>query len=107
MKELIASTPPTERTELLPEYLLLDFEVSLKGQIQDIGAIRGKETFRLKSGSKKSLEALAEFSKGASVVIGHNLIKHDLEYLRAVQPNHPILDLPVVDTLQLSPLCFP
>ncbi len=98
---------PAGSASLLPKYLLFDLEVTLRGKIQKIGAVRGEEVLLRTNGSSRSLEDLAQFSRGASVVVGHNLLGHDLEYLRAVQPNHPILDLPVVDTLQLSPLCFP
>ncbi len=50
------------------------------------------------------LDALTE---GASFVIGHNLLRHDLPVLRQRFPQLKLLDLPIVDTLELSPIAFP
>ncbi len=52
----------------------------------------------------RALDALAE---GADFLIGHNVIKFDLPYLRAAQPDLRLLKLPVIDTLWLNPLAFP
>ena len=52
----------------------------------------------------RALDALAE---GADFLIGHNVIKFDLPYLRAAQPGLRLLELPVIDTLWLNPLAFP
>jgi len=52
----------------------------------------------------RALDALAE---GADFLIGHNVIKFDLPYLRAAQPGLRLLKLPVIDTLWLNPLAFP
>ena len=92
---------------LPPEYLLLDLEVSLGGEIHNIGIIRGEESVNYQSGSKVHLNALAEFGNGAKAVVGHNIASHDLEILRARDPENKLLQLPVIDTLLLSPLCFP
>ncbi|GAB1393175.1 RecQ family ATP-dependent DNA helicase [Rhodocyclaceae bacterium] len=50
------------------------------------------------------LDALTE---GASFVIGHNLLRHDLPVLRQRFPQLKLLTLPIVDTLELSPIAFP
>ena len=39
--------------------------------------------------------------------MGHNILEHDLRYLRDAAPAAPWLALPVIDTLRLSPLTFP
>lgn len=90
-----------------PDVLFLDLEISHAGNILDIGAVRGKNNLHTKSGSKKALLELAEFAEGAAVVVGHNIIEHDLKHLSLKSQNHPILQLPVIDTLTLSPICFP
>ena len=88
------------------EYLLLDLEVSSGGEIYDIGVVRGEESVNYQSGSKAHLNALAEFGVGAKAVVGHNLISHDLEILKACGPENKVLQLPVIDTLLLSPYVF-
>ena len=53
------------------------------------------------------LLALDTLAEGADFLIGHNLIKFDLPYLRAAKPDLRLLKLPVIDTLWLNPLAFP
>jgi ATP-dependent DNA helicase RecQ len=50
---------------------------------------------------------LNAFAAGADCLVGHNLRRHDLPALAAQLPGLDWLDLPVVDTLELSPLAFP
>ena len=52
----------------------------------------------------RELEAFAE---DAQALVGHNLIAFDLDILRREQPALKLLELPVLDTLKLSPLAFP
>jgi len=52
----------------------------------------------------RGLEAFAE---DAEVLVGHNLIAFDLAFLRAAIPESRLLELPLLDTLKLSPLAFP
>ena len=50
------------------------------------------------------LDALTE---GASFVVGHNLLRHDLPVLKQRLPGLKLHTLPIVDTLELSPIAFP
>jgi ATP-dependent DNA helicase RecQ len=52
----------------------------------------------------RSLDAVAA---GARLLIGHNLRRHDLPQLRRQYPGLGLLDLPVLDTLELSAIAFP
>src|SRR5690554_7532596 len=54
-----------------------------------------------------ALEQLDALAEGASFVLGHNLIAHDLPVLREYMPKMALYALPAVDTLLLSPLAFP
>ncbi|MCG8619115.1 MAG: DEAD/DEAH box helicase, partial [Desulfobacterales bacterium] len=45
--------------------------------------------------------------KGASVLLGHNILRHDILAAKAVSPDATFINLPVIDTLFLSPLAFP
>ncbi len=50
---------------------------------------------------------LDQLARGASLLVGHNIIAFDLPHIRAFNPDSQLLKLPVVDTLKLSPLAFP
>jgi len=105
------SGPPAERSlERLPERaLLLDLEVSHRGTIHKLGAVLGHRTLAATgvSACAKVLPELAEVARQAEFVLGHNLLRHDLPVLRESAARHPLLRLPVVDTLLLSPIAFP
>ena len=92
-----------------PRCLSVDLEVGKEdGRIRAFGAVRGDTGHGYHGGGSASeltrLDALAD---GAAFLLGHNLIAFDLPYLRAAKPDLRLLDLPVVDTLRLSPLAFP
>ncbi len=91
---------------------LLSIDVEGKENIGAIGAIRTDRsivfTWRGRSGGlRTALAALDEFAAGASYLVGHNIIEHDLELLARHAPNLKLLELPAIDTLYLSPLAFP
>jgi ATP-dependent DNA helicase RecQ len=94
---------------LLREMLVLDLEVSQTGKVLKIGASLGDSTFeRVGSFSlQDGLHDLAQLSEKAKCILGHNLVRHDLQVLRENAPHHPLLHLPVIDTLILSPITFP
>jgi ATP-dependent DNA helicase RecQ len=93
---------------LLQHALVLDLEVSLQGKILKLGAVLGNLTLTRSGGG--SLEAaLNDLNRlgEAEFLLGHNLVRHDLPVLRERAAALPILRLPIVDTLVLSPICFP
>ncbi|PWV64743.1 RecQ family ATP-dependent DNA helicase [Plasticicumulans acidivorans] len=101
-----------ETLPLLDDALWLDFEATPDGRLFAIGALwRGAEFRRGGAGARfdqaEALAALAEFGREARWLLGHNLLDHDLPLLRALAPAHPLLALPVLDTLYLSPLAHP
>ena len=89
--------------------LLLDLEVSHHGNILKLGAVCGKETLARSGGLSlaATLDQLGKLAANAALVLGHNLVGHDLRVLREAAPSHSVLKLPVIDTLILSPICFP
>ncbi len=89
--------------------LLLDLEVSHQGAILRVGAILGdRTTVQVGRGSfSETLRQLVELARRAKCLLGHNLVRHDLPILREHFPQLALHQLPVVDTLVLSPLCFP
>jgi ATP-dependent DNA helicase RecQ len=98
-----------EANALLHRALLLDLEVSHSGKILKTGAVLGGKAIACASagGMSEAWGELARLCPAASCVLGHNLVRHDLAVLRETIPEHPLLRLPVIDTLVLSPLAFP
>ena len=112
MKGPLNTNEPQQRGSLdtlFRRALLLDLEVSHQGKILKIGAVLGSETLT-RSGGFHLADALGELSAmtgAAECLLGHNLIRHDLRVLRDAAAGHPLLRLPVIDTLVLSPIAFP
>ena len=102
---------PEEEDLLLSRCLALDLEVSKKtGKIHAFGAVRADTDRRcVHSGNDlgAALDRLDDLARGASFILGHNLIAFDLPHLKAADPDLGLLRLPAVDTLRLSPLAFP
>ncbi len=104
----IAAEPAAIAARLLRGALLLDLEVSMGGRILKLGVVRDDHAAVWpQDAGPAALEGLARLAAGATAVIGHNLVRHDLPCLREAVPEHPVLRLPVLDTLILSPLAFP
>jgi ATP-dependent DNA helicase RecQ len=98
----------TDLSSFLGRCLFLDLEAK-EDHIYRIGAVYGQATFERK-GSFDVAQALAQldaFSLDAEVILGHNLLAHDLPILKAITPKLKLLGKPVIDTLYLSVLAFP
>jgi len=105
-----SDTPGSRALEaLLERALLLDLEVSHQGKILKLGAVLGSSTLAHSgSGSREGfLGELNRLAGRAACLLGHNVIRHDLPVLRQRAPELAIHQLPVIDTLVLSPICFP
>lgn len=77
-----------------------------------VGAVRPDRESTLdalvqRNGREAVARRLNGFATGADILVGHNLRRHDLPALAAQLPGLDWLHLPVVDTLELSPLAFP
>jgi ATP-dependent DNA helicase RecQ len=93
----------------LDRALLLDLEVSHQGCILKLGAVLGRSTLAHfgRDSCGRGLKELDRMVEGANCLLGHNLVRHDLPILRDQAPDLAIHRMPVVDTLVLSPICFP
>ncbi|HOC71607.1 MAG TPA: DEAD/DEAH box helicase, partial [Candidatus Hydrogenedentes bacterium] len=94
------------------KYIAIDLEVGRgDGRIHQFAAVRGdRPEFALRSaegGVSRALQKLDAFAEGAEFVLGHNIIRFDMPRLEKVAGELRMLRLPLVDTLWLSPLCFP
>jgi len=98
-----------EFAALMRGALLLDLEVSHQGNILKLGAVCGEASLARSRGHNLAsvLDELAALGTNARFVLGHNLVRFDLPILRESASRHPLLKLPVIDTLVLSPICFP
>ena len=107
----VAAPAPERGAAFRPDCLALDLEVGAQdGSIHAFGAVRGdtgESAAHSGKGMAAALARLDDLAEGASFVLGHNVAAHDLPYLAAARPDLRLLELPVVDTLRLSPLAFP
>ena len=97
---------------VLGSYVAIDLEVHRNGRLSEIGAVRHDgRTFQRKPANARqtsiALKELDRFCSGATYLLGHNLIEHDLTILGQIAPDLPLLRTRVIDTLHLSPLAFP
>lgn len=98
----------------IPAVLIIDLEVDPKTDKPfKIGAFRPdsglffEKAFRGEKGFHAALVEMAHMTDGLKWLMGHNILGHDLKYLKAVVPEAAWLKVPVIDTLWLSPLAFP
>ena len=109
----MSSSGPTTSDDRLARCISIDLEVTKKtNEIRAFAGVRGDtgECVTYSDAGRNSeptLEEMDELAEGAEFVLGHNLIKFDLPHLRAERPSLRLLQLPVIDTLWLSPLAFP
>lgn len=82
----------------------IDIETDAAGKkILDIGAVANDgQTLH-----NPSISNLADFLKNADFICGHNIMQHDLKYIRHAVQTANTLPENVLDTLYWSPLLFP
>lgn len=95
-------------SDFLNKCLLLYLETKQK-EILHIGAVYGRKVFERKGKCdlKSALQELDILARNAQYLLGHNLIGHDIPFIKSLYPELNFLKKPVVDTLFLSPLAFP
>ncbi len=100
---------PLDLKDDLSNPLIIDFEATPDGGVFQIGAVFNDLVFNEKniSNPAPALQRLSRFAQGATYILGHNIIKHDLALAKAHCPDAGILSLIPIDTLVLSPLAFP
>jgi len=95
-----------------PKCLCLDIETAATDALalHKFGAWRPDNRQSVCVSGRQMPDALARIdalADGASFVVGHNVIRHDLPALASLYPGLKLNALPAVDTLELSPLAFP
>lgn len=76
----------------------IDLEIDGKGGILDIGGVKAGQGFH-----SARIPEFADFVSDCDCLCGHNIIEHDIKYLKPFLRKEYIL----IDTLYLSPLLFP
>lgn len=103
------SQPRVDAQSVLRRALLLDLEVTQTGIVREVGACAREKELLLRGRGvhRQALEKLKDFSESCELLLGHNLFLHDRAILQDLDAGHPLLRLPVIDTLALSPIAFP
>lgn len=109
---MTAREPVEIRSEKIKaKCLCVDIETARKDQTQlrEIGAYRPDTDAREKiPGKAKDLVGrLDKLTAGAAFVLGHNVVAFDQPALAMLHPSLALHRLPLVDTLELSPVAFP
>ena len=55
----------------------------------------------------RALNSLDQFCRNARFLLGHNISRYDIIWLKKKYPDLNLLSIPLIDTLFLSPLAFP
>lgn len=91
--------------------LCLDIETSRQDRmiLRELGVFRPDTDTRARLSGKASnlVERLDQLTQGAAFVLGHNVVAFDQPALAMLHPSLALHQLPLVDTLELSPLAFP
>lgn len=91
--------------------LCIDIETARQDQmiLREVGVFRPDTDARARiPGHSKDFEKkLDEVTEGASFVLGHNVVAFDQPALALLHPKLALHQLPLVDTLELSPIAFP
>ena len=102
---------PSRTIQFGPNCLLLDLEVGKEdNRIRAFAGLRpdtGQSEVFSGGNLATALARLDSLAEDASCVLGHNIIAFDLPHLAAAIPDSRLLQLPIIDTLRLSPLAFP
>ena len=91
--------------------LCLDIETSRRDhtRLRELGVFRPDRDARLRiSGDAPDLvQRLDALTEDAAFVLGHNVVAFDQPALAALHPGLALHALPLIDTLELSPVAFP
>ncbi len=94
---------------LLGQGVFLDIEAGYDRSIREIGFAYGSTTAIASTQKDRQnlYRTLEEIAQEAEFIGGHNIIWHDLPLLAKTRACPHLLNIPVIDTLLLSPLAFP
>ena len=99
----------------LGNLLSLDLEITKDSRrLVHMGAVTlsvndVEQAFEVRLNIEKALDKLNELAEQVDFVLGHNILNHDLPWLKLNSPTREsaLFKIPSIDTLFLSPLAFP
>src|ERR1700741_5267666 len=88
----------------MSQIAFFDLEVNPQtGKILDIGAINADDV----PFHENYVYEFVNYIKDSEFICGHNILAHDLKYIRTITGNTEFGQSNAIDTLLLSPLFFP
>lgn len=87
-----------ENNILMAKTAFIDLEIDGKGKILDICGVKDEQRFH-----SSILGGFIDFISDCDILCGHNIVEHDIKYLKPFLKREYVL----VDTIYLSPLLFP
>ena len=91
--------------------LCLDIETDRHDRLKlrEIGLYRPdtEQRLRLSGHDRRLVTQVNALTEGATAVLGHNIIAFDQPALSVLHPDLALHHLPLIDTLELSPIAFP
>ena len=86
---------------MINKILYIDIETNKNGKIKDVGALfNGQELH------ERKLTKIEKWIKQAEYICGHNIVAHDIPFLKKVLGSEIFRNKKIVDTLLWSPLLF-
>ena len=116
MSETVAEQPAAVSRQIVAGWSAFSIDIESNpadgDRIFKIGAVRSdaEVVVSLSTGrmdARDVVRRVDDAAQGARVLVGHNLRRHDVPLLRRQYPGLGCLNLPVIDTLELSAIAFP
>jgi ATP-dependent DNA helicase RecQ len=116
VSETVAEQPAAVSRQIVAGWSAFSIDIESNpadgDRIFKIGAVRSdaEVVVSLSTGrmdARDVVRRVDDAAQGARVLIGHNLRRHDVPLLRRQYPGLGCLNLPVIDTLELSAIAFP
>jgi ATP-dependent DNA helicase RecQ len=116
MSEAVAEQPTAVPRRIVVGWSAFSIDVETNpadgDRIFKIGAVRADTEVVVRLSTRRIdangvVQCVDDAARGAGLLVGHNLRRHDLPQLRRQYPGLACLNLPVIDTLELSAIAFP
>ena len=95
-------------TDFLKLCCSIDLETDQQGKPFKLAAVFDAQTLseNCSTQDKTVFEKLDDFCSKAEYLLGHNILEHDIEVLKNVEPDLKLLSKKIIDTLFCSAITF-